>query len=80
MKIAVFGTGLSSYGCIKGLLDKGFLPDVYDIGEEEKKNTKKLLKKLGKKKIDNWSKYDHKIMENLSSNKSFGIVFFVVIF
>jgi len=69
MKIAVFGTGLSSYGCIKGLLDKGFLPDVYDIGEEEKKNTKKLLKKLGKKKIDNWSKNDHKIMENLSSNK-----------
>ena len=51
MKIAIIGTGLSSYGSIKAMIDKKIKPYVFDIGLEENKIIKKLKKQLQRQTI-----------------------------
>lgn len=70
MKIAIIGTGLSSYGSIKAMIDKKIKPYVFDIGLEEDKIIKKLKKQLQSKNPNKWSKNELSTMESFSKTKN----------
>ena len=70
MKIAIIGTGLSSYGSIKAMIDKKIKPYVFDIGLEENKIIKKLKKQLQSKNPNKWSKNELSTMESFSKTSN----------
>jgi hypothetical protein len=70
MKVAVIGTGLSSYGSIKALLDIGIKPVVFDIGDIAESSVIKFKKKLNKKNPSSWSNEDISKMENFNNIKN----------